>query len=77
MMVYIGLMFFSAPSPSLGMALRSRSQIFHTNVKGFAYIIKIPIDFTGICYSDNYRSKVLFSMIPAPITFEIKVMGFT
>ena len=39
MMVYIGLKFFSAPSPSWGMAFKSRSQTFHTNVI-FAYIIK-------------------------------------
>ena len=39
MMVYIGLKFFSAPSPSWGMALKSVSQSFHTNVI-FAYIIK-------------------------------------
>ena len=45
MMVYIGLKFFSAPSPSWGMAFKSRSQTFHTNVI-FAYIIKT--DFTGI-----------------------------
>ena len=45
MMVYIGLKCFSAPSPSLGMAFKSRSQTFHTNVT-FAYIIKT--DFTGI-----------------------------
>ena len=32
MMVYIGLKFFLAPSPSWGMAFKSRSQIFHTNV---------------------------------------------
>ena len=38
MMVYIGLKFFSAPSPSWGMAFKSRSQTFHTNVI-FAYII--------------------------------------
>ena len=45
MMVYIGLKFFSAPSPSWGMAFKSRSQTFHTHVI-FAYIIKT--DFTGI-----------------------------
>ena len=45
MMEYIGLKFFSAPSPSWGMAFKSRSQTFHTNVI-FAYIIKT--DFTGI-----------------------------
>ena len=45
MMVYIGLKFLSAPSPSWGMAFKSRSQAFHTNVI-FAYIIKT--DFTGI-----------------------------
>ena len=45
MMVYIGLKFFSAPFPSWGMAFKSRSQTFHTNVI-FAYIIKT--DFTGI-----------------------------
>ena len=39
MMVYIGLKFFSAPSPSWGMAFKSRSQTFHTNGI-FAYIIK-------------------------------------
>ena len=39
MMVYIGLKFFLAPSPSWGMAFKSRSQTFHTNVI-FAYIIK-------------------------------------
>ena len=39
MMVYIRLEFFSAPSPSWGMAFKSRSQTFHTNVS-FAYIIK-------------------------------------
>ena len=46
MMVYIGLKFFSAPSPNWGMAFKSRSQTFHTNVI-FAYIIKT--DFTGTC----------------------------
>ena len=40
MMVYIGLKFFSAPSPSWGMAFKSRSLTFHTNVEVFAYIIK-------------------------------------
>ena len=45
MMVYIGLKFFSVPSPGWGMAFKSRSQTFHTNVI-FAYIIKT--DFTGI-----------------------------
>ena len=45
LMVYIGLKFFSAPSPSWGMAFKSRSQTFHTNVI-FAYIIKT--DLTGI-----------------------------
>ena len=39
MMVYIGLKFFSAPSPSWAMAFKSRSQTFHTNVT-FADIIK-------------------------------------
>ena len=61
MMVYISLKFFLAPSPSWGMALKSRSQTFHTNVI-FAYIIKT--DFTG--NGDSYRAKVLFSSIPAP-----------
>ena len=41
MMVYIGLKFFSAPSPSLGIAFKLRSQTFHTNVI-LAYIIKTP-----------------------------------
>ena len=35
----IGLKFFSAPSPSWGLAFKSRSQTFNTNVI-FAYIIK-------------------------------------
>ena len=56
MMVYIGLKFFSAPSLSWGMAFKSRSQAFHTNVI-FAYIIK----------TDSYRAKVLLSSIPAPV----------
>ena len=55
MMVYIGLKFFSAPSPSWGMAFKSRSQTFHTNVI-FAYIIKI-----SLAYGDSYRAKVLLS----------------
>ena len=38
-MVYIGLKFFSAPSPSWGLAFKSRSQTFQTNVI-FTYIIK-------------------------------------
>ena len=42
MMVYIGLKFFSAPSPSWCMAFKSRSQTFHTNVI-FAYIIKTDL----------------------------------
>ena len=41
MMVYIGLKFFSAPYPSWGMAFKSRSQIFNTNVNVFAYIMLI------------------------------------
>ena len=45
MMVYIGLKFFLAPSSNWGMAFKSRSQTFHTNVI-FAYIIKT--EFTGI-----------------------------
>ena len=59
-MVYIGLKFFSAPSPSWGMAFKSRSQTFHTNVI-FAYIRLI--DF--LVYGDSYRAKVLLSSIPA------------
>ena len=47
MMIYIGLKFFSAPSQSWGVAFKSRSQTFHTNVI-FAYIIKKLMDFTGI-----------------------------
>ena len=43
--IYIGLNCFSAPSPSWGMAFKSRSQTFQTNVI-FAYIMKT--DFTGI-----------------------------
>ena len=39
MMIYIGLKFFTAPSPSWGMAFKSRSHTFHTNVI-FAYILK-------------------------------------
>ena len=42
MMVYIGIKFFSAPSSSWGMAFKSRSQTFHTNVI-FAYIIKADL----------------------------------
>ena len=70
-MVCIGLKFFSAPYQSWGMDLQSRLQIFRTNVKVFAYvyIIKTLVDFTGICYGDRYRSKVLFSMIPAPVPY--------
>ena len=37
MMVYIGLKFFSAPSPSWGMAFKSRSQTFHTRSSAFAF----------------------------------------
>ena len=38
--IHVGLKFFSASSPSWGMALRSGSQIFHRNVKVFVYILK-------------------------------------
>ena len=63
MMVYIGLKFFSASSPSWGMAFKSRSQTFHTNVI-FAYIIKTLI---SLVYGDSYRAKVLFNSLPAPV----------
>ena len=42
LMVYIGIKFYWAPSPSWGMAFKSRSQTFHTNVI-FAYIIKADL----------------------------------
>ena len=72
MMIYICLEFFSAPSPSWGMGLKSRSQtkIFHTNDNDLAYITKQTlIDFTGVCYRDSYRSEVLLSMIPATVSY--------
>ena len=62
MMVYIGLKFFSAPSPSWGMAFKSRSQTFYTNVI-FAYKDR----WISLVYGDSYRAKVLFSSIPAPV----------
>ena len=41
----------------------------YTYVKGFAYIIKTLLDFSGICYGDSYKSKVLFNMIHAPMPY--------
>ena len=62
--MYIGPEFFSAPSPSWGMAFKSRSQTFHTNVKVFAYIIKTDCFHW---YMVIVIGLILFNSIPAPV----------
>ena len=65
MMVYIGLKFFSAPSPNWGMAFKSRSQTFHTNVI-FAYTVDSryldPSYLDPITYVELISKSRLFSL---------------
>ena len=68
--VYIGLKFFSAPSPSWGMAFKSRSQTFHTNVI-FAYIIKTDWFHWYIVIVIGLKFYLAQSLHPC-LTFEVK-----
>ena len=75
MMVYIDLTFFSAPSRGWGMAFKSRSQTFHTNVI-FAFIMKT--DWFHWYMMIVIGLKFYFAQsLHLCLIFEVKVKGFT
>ena len=63
-MIHIALKFLQRHPQGQGHKLN----LFSYEFQSFCLIIKTLIDFTGICYGDSYRSKVLFSIKAAPVS---------